>query len=88
QLSAAMKRDAHGGVTISSVKLASGALTADGQASLADNRLSADIKGALTDISLLSKDAKGAIAFALNAQGPSLAPDLSLTVNSDRLSVA
>ncbi|RVC43216.1 translocation/assembly module TamB, partial [Mesorhizobium sp. M4A.F.Ca.ET.090.04.2.1] len=88
QLSAAMKRDAHGGVTISSVKLASGALTADGQASLADNRLSADIKGALADISPLSKDAKGAIAFALNAQGPSLAPDLSLTVNSDRLSVA
>ncbi|WP_202302606.1 translocation/assembly module TamB domain-containing protein [Mesorhizobium sp. 131-2-1] len=88
QLSATLKRDAHGGVTISPVKLASGALTAEGQASLADNKLSADIKGALADISLLSKDAKGAIAFALTAQGPSLAPDLSLTVNSDRLSVA
>ncbi|RUW20322.1 translocation/assembly module TamB domain-containing protein, partial [Mesorhizobium sp. M4B.F.Ca.ET.013.02.1.1] len=88
QLSATLKRDTHGGVTISPVKLASGALTADGQASLADNKLSADIKGALADISLLSKDAKGAIAFALNAQGPSLAPDLSLTVDSDRLSVA
>ncbi|WP_292169680.1 translocation/assembly module TamB domain-containing protein, partial [Mesorhizobium sp.] len=88
QLSATLKRDTHGGVTINPVKLASGALTADGQASLADNKLSADIKGALADISLLSKDAKGAIAFALNAQGPSLAPDLSLTVDSDRLSVA
>ncbi|RWF31745.1 translocation/assembly module TamB domain-containing protein [Mesorhizobium sp.] len=88
QLSATLKRDTHGGVTINPVKLASGALTADGQASLADNKLSADIKGALADISLLSKDAKGAIAFAVNAQGPSLAPDLSLTVDSDRLSVA
>ncbi|TIW95250.1 MAG: translocation/assembly module TamB, partial [Mesorhizobium sp.] len=35
-----------------------------------------------------SGDAKGAIAFALNAQGSSTAPDLSLTVDSDRLSVA
>ncbi|RJT41706.1 translocation/assembly module TamB [Mesorhizobium waimense] len=88
QLSATLKRDAHGNVSASPVTLASGALTANGQASLADNKLSADIKGALSDISLLSKDAKGAIAFALNAQGPSLAPDLSLTVDSDRLSVA
>ncbi|TIS26307.1 MAG: hypothetical protein E5X11_28125, partial [Mesorhizobium sp.] len=48
----------------------------------------ADIRGALSDVSLLSKDAKGAIAFGLNAQGPIMAPDLSLTVNSDRLSVA
>ena len=88
QLSATLKRDAHGNVSASPVTLASGALTANGQASLADNKLSADIKGALADISLLSKDAKGAIAFALNAQGASLAPDLSLTVDSDRLSVA
>ncbi|CAN7517378.1 translocation/assembly module TamB domain-containing protein [Mesorhizobium sp. LjNodule214] len=88
QLSATLKRDAHGNVSASPVTLASGALTANGQASLADNKLSADIKGALSDISLLSKDAKGAIAFALNVQGASLAPDLSLTVDSDRLSVA
>ncbi|MER9685502.1 MULTISPECIES: translocation/assembly module TamB domain-containing protein [unclassified Mesorhizobium] len=88
QLSATLKRDANGNVSANPVTLASGALTADGQASLADNKLSANIKGALADISLLSKDAKGAISFALNAQGPSLAPDLSLTVSSDRLLVA
>ncbi|TIS72113.1 MAG: hypothetical protein E5W99_27340, partial [Mesorhizobium sp.] len=70
------------------LKLNSGALSADGQASLADKKLAADIRGALSDVSLLSKDAKGAIAFGLNAQGPIMAPDLSLTVNSDRLSVA
>ncbi|MER8577851.1 translocation/assembly module TamB domain-containing protein [Mesorhizobium sp. M1423] len=88
QLSAALKRDANGNVTANAIRLSSGALTADGQASLADNKLSADVKGALGDVSLLSKDAKGAISFALNAQGASTAPDLSLTVNSDRLSVA
>ncbi|PAQ03967.1 translocation/assembly module TamB domain-containing protein [Mesorhizobium mediterraneum] len=88
ELSAALKRDANGNVTANAIRLVSGALTADGQASLADNKLAADIKGVLADISLLSGDAKGAIAFALNAQGAGTAPDLSLTVNSDRLSVA
>ncbi|RWN89110.1 MAG: translocation/assembly module TamB, partial [Mesorhizobium sp.] len=88
QLSAALKRDANGDVTANAIRLVSGALTADGQASLADNKLTVDIKGALADISLLSGDANGAITFALNAQGASTAPDLSLTVNSDRLSVA
>ncbi|MER9440024.1 translocation/assembly module TamB domain-containing protein [Mesorhizobium sp. M0340] len=88
QLSAALKRDANGNVTANAVRLSSGSLTADGQASLAANKLSADVKGALGDVSLVSKDAKGAISFALNAQGASTAPDLSLTVNSDRLSVA
>lgn len=88
QLSATTQRDAKGNVSVGPVKVASGAFTADGQASIADNTLSAAIKGALADISLLSKDAKGAITFALNAQGAPTAPDLSLTVNSDRLSVA
>ncbi len=88
QFSAALKRDANGNITANAVRLVSGAFSADGQASLADNKVNADVKGALADISLLSKDAKGAIAFALNAQGASKAPDLSLTVNGERLSVA
>ncbi|MDX8479663.1 translocation/assembly module TamB domain-containing protein [Mesorhizobium sp. VK24D] len=88
QLSATTQRDAKGNVSVGPVKVASGAFAADGQASIADNKLSAAIKGALADISLLSKDAKGAITFALDAQGAAAAPDLSLTVNSDRLSVA
>ncbi|WP_421912272.1 translocation/assembly module TamB domain-containing protein [Mesorhizobium sp.] len=88
QLSASLKRDAGGNVSVDAVNLSSGALTAQGQASLADNKLTADIKGGLSDISLLSKDAKGAIAFALNAQGSATAPDLSLSVNSEHLSVA
>ncbi|TPL56435.1 translocation/assembly module TamB [Mesorhizobium sp. B2-4-2] len=88
QLSAMLKREPNGNIAIGGLTLASGALTAQGQASLADNTLAADIKGVLGDVSLLSKDAKGAIAFALNAQGPATAPDLSLTVDSDKLSVA
>jgi translocation and assembly module TamB len=88
QISATLKRDPKGGLTVDDLKLASGALSAAGQASLADNKVAADITGALGDISVLSKDAKGAIAFALNAQGPAMAPDLSLTVDSDRLLVA
>ncbi|WP_027167605.1 translocation/assembly module TamB domain-containing protein [Mesorhizobium sp. WSM3224] len=88
QLSAALKRDANGNVNVDGLKLNSGALSADGQASLGDGRLAADIRGALSDVSRLSKDAEGAIAFALNAQGPVTAPDLSMTVSSDRLSVA
>ncbi|TIP05773.1 MAG: translocation/assembly module TamB, partial [Mesorhizobium sp.] len=88
QLSGALKRDVNGNVNIGSLKLNSGALSADGQASLADGKLAAGIRGALSDVSGLSKDAKGAIAFALNAQGPVAAPDLSMTVDSDRLLVA
>ena len=88
QLSGTLKRDANGDVNVDGLKLSSGALSANGQASLAEGRLAADIKGALSDVSGLSKDAKGAIAFALNAQGPVTAPDLSLNVGSDRLSVA
>ncbi|RUX24547.1 translocation/assembly module TamB, partial [Mesorhizobium sp. M7A.F.Ca.US.011.01.1.1] len=87
EIGATLKRDPKGSINIGGLKLTSGALTADGQASLADNKVAADIKGALSDISLLSKDAKGAIAFALNAQGPAAAPDLSLTIDSDRLLV-
>ncbi|WP_217569624.1 translocation/assembly module TamB domain-containing protein [Mesorhizobium sp. GbtcB19] len=88
KLSAALKRDANGNVNVDGLKLNSGALSANGQASLVDGKLAADIRGALSDVSLLSKDAKGAIAFALNAQGPVTAPDLSMTVDSDRLLVA
>ncbi|MEW6632374.1 MAG: translocation/assembly module TamB domain-containing protein [Pseudomonadota bacterium] len=88
QFSATTQRDTKGNVSVGPVKLVSGALTADAHASIADNKLSAAVKGALADMSLLSKDAKGAITFSLDAQGAPTAPDLSLTVNSDKLSVA
>lgn len=87
-LNAALKRDAGGDITVNPIRLASGPLSADGQASVTDNKVSAVIKGVLADISGLSKDAKGAISFSLNADGPVAAPDLSMTVGSDRLTVA
>jgi translocation and assembly module TamB len=88
RLSAKLKRDATGNVSANSVQLVSGALTATGQASLADGRLSATVDGALADVSLLSRDADGSITFAATAQGESAAPDPSLTVESERLLVA
>ena len=70
------------------VKLASGALSADGQASLADNKVSADIKGALHDISHAVQGGQGRHRFRAECTGPAWRRDLSLTVDSDRLSVA
>ncbi|MGB3538246.1 MAG: translocation/assembly module TamB domain-containing protein [Mesorhizobium sp.] len=87
-LSVALKRDANGNVTANSLKLLSGAVSANGNASFVDGKIAADLKGALADVSLLSKDAKGAIGFALAAKGEPVMPDVSLTVESDRLVVA
>lgn len=87
-LSAALNRDANGNVTANSLKLLSGAVSANGNASFVDGKIAADLKGALADVSLLSKDAKGALGFALAAKGDPVMPDVSLTVESDRLVVA
>ena len=87
-LSAAIDRDAKGNLAVDGLKLSSGALQANGKASLADGALAASVQGGLSDLSLLSKDAKGAISFGVEAKGPTLGPDLSLTVGSERLSVA
>lgn len=87
-LTAALKRDANGNVSADSLKLSSGAVSADGKASLSGGKVAAELKGALADVSLLSKDAKGAIALAATAQGALAAPDVSVTVESAKLSVA
>ena len=87
-LSAALKRDANGNVSADSLKLSSGAVSADGKASLSDGKVAAELKGALADVSLLSRDAQGAIALSATAQGDLTAPDVSLTVESGKLSVA
>lgn len=88
KLSAAVNRDAKGNLAVDGLKLASGALDASGKASLTDGTLAATLQGALADLSLLSKDAAGAIRFDMQASGPTAAPDLSLTVDSDRMTVA
>ena len=88
KLLAAINRDAKGNLAVDGLKLASGALDASGKASLTDGTLAATLQGALADLSLLSKDAAGAIRFDVQASGPTAAPDLSLTVDSDRMTVA
>jgi translocation and assembly module TamB len=88
KLSAALSRDASGNLAVDGLRLSSGALNANGKASLTDGALAASIRGGLSDLSLLSKDARGSVDFGVEANGPTLAPDLSLTVDSERITVA
>ena len=88
QFSATASRDAEGSFAANAIELTSGALKAQGTARVKGSEIDADLKGSFADISLLSKDAKGAIDFALTAKGARTAPDVSLTVTSDRIEAA
>jgi translocation and assembly module TamB len=87
-LTAALARDAQGNVTAKSLELDSGPVSAKGNASFVDGIIKAYLKGSLSDISRLSKDASGAINLTASAKGPPTAPDVSLTLGSDKLSMA
>nr|WP_184698008.1 translocation/assembly module TamB domain-containing protein [Aminobacter aganoensis] len=88
QFSATASRDAEGAFAANAIKLTSGALKAQGTARMQGSEIDADLKGSFADVSLLSKEAKGAIDFALTAKGARTAPDVSLTVTSDRIEAA
>lgn len=88
QLSATASRDAEGGFDANAIEFTSGALTARGTARMKGTDVDADLKGSFADISLLSKEAKGAVDFALTAKGARTAPDVSLTVTSNRIEAA
>ena len=88
EVSAKLGRDAAGGFSAETVSIVSGALNASGNARLDDKSVDAALSGALADVSLLSKDATGAIEFALTAKGEISGPDISLTVTSDRIEAA
>ena len=88
EISAKLGRDAAGGFSAETVSIVSGALNASGNARLDDKSVDAALSGALADVSLLAKDAKGAIEFALAAKGEISGPDISLTVTSDRIEAA
>lgn len=88
QFSATASRDAEGSFAANAIELTSGALKAQGTARMKGSEIDADLKGSFADVSLLSKDAKGAIDFALTAKGARTAPDVSLTVTSDRIEAA
>ncbi|MBE1207593.1 translocation/assembly module TamB [Aminobacter carboxidus] len=88
QFSATASRDAEGSFAANAIEFTSGALTASGTARMKGTDVDADLKGSFADISLLSKDAKGSVDFALTAKGARTAPDISLTVTSDRIEAA
>ncbi|MBX3569122.1 MAG: translocation/assembly module TamB domain-containing protein [Rhizobiaceae bacterium] len=88
QLAAAISRDAQGAIAARSISVTSGPLQATGAASLSGETLDAEIKGTLGDIAPLAGQAKGAIGFSATAKGALSAPDLDVTVSSDRLLVA
>ncbi|WP_378949825.1 translocation/assembly module TamB domain-containing protein [Mesorhizobium sp. ANAO-SY3R2] len=88
QFSATASRDAEGAIAANAIELTSGALKAEGTARMKGSEIDADLKGSFADISLLSKQAKGAVDFALTASGARTAPEVKLTVTSDRIEAA
>ncbi len=87
-LSVSLKRDSNGNVTAEGLNLAGGALSATGSGSFIDGQIGADLKGGVADVSLLSKDARGAIGFELSAEGSPAMPDVALSLGSEKLVVA
>ncbi len=55
---------------------------------MSDDQVDADVKGALADVSPLSAQANGSIAFLATAKGALAAPDVALSVTSDKMTVA
>lgn len=87
-LSGTVKREPAGEITVDGLKLVSGGLTADGGAKLQADTIEATIRGALADIGPLAQGATGSVSFSLGASGRRDAPDLSLSVGSDRIEAA
>ncbi|WP_333474386.1 translocation/assembly module TamB domain-containing protein [Aminobacter sp. HY435] len=88
QFSATASRDAEGAFAANAIELTSGALKAQGTARVQGSEIDADLKGSFADVSLLSREASGAIDFALTARGARTAPDVTLNVTADSLEVA
>ena len=87
-LTASIVRDTEGHVSASPFAVSSGALSASGKIQSANEEIDADITGQLGDVGLLAKGASGAVEFAMTAKGALSAPDVSLTVTSDRIEAA
>ncbi len=70
------------------LSLRSGSLSVDGVAKIAPEGIDVDLKGALADVAPLAPQASGGIGFAVKATGALTAPELALTVTSEKLTVA
>ncbi|SMH50563.1 translocation/assembly module TamB domain-containing protein [Mesorhizobium australicum] len=84
-LAGRITRDADRAIDASGLKVASGPLTTEGSIRIADGKVTADLDGALSDLSRLAADVAGAASFELSANGPLFGPDLSVTLSSERI---
>ena len=87
-ISGSIVRDTEGHVSADPFAMSSGSLSASGKIRSENDLIDTEIVGKLGDVGLLAKDASGAVDFALTAKGALAAPDVSLTVTSDRIEAA
>jgi translocation and assembly module TamB len=83
-----VRRSAVGVIDFTGLDIASGPLTARGQATLTDGTINAAATGGLNDLSRLSDQVSGGATFAIEAIGPVSGPSLTVNLASDRLESA
>ena len=88
QLDADISRDHEGMVSADPFSISSGELSASGRVRAANQEIDAEITGRLGNVGLLAEGATGAVDLAVTAQGSLAAPDVSLTLTSDRIEAA
>ncbi|MDQ2703579.1 MAG: translocation/assembly module TamB [Pseudomonadota bacterium] len=88
QLDADVSRDHEGMVSADPFAISSGELSASGRVRTANQQIDAEIAGRLGDVGLLAQGASGGVDLAVTAEGALAAPDVSLTVTSDRIEAA
>ena len=84
-LAASLERDSSGNVSANSLTVDSDGLTAKGSARLREDTIDAELSGALADVKPLAPQASGAVALSITAKGSLVAPDVDLTLTSNRL---
>jgi translocation and assembly module TamB len=87
-LDGTIRRDHEGLVSADPFTLRSGPLQATGTIRTRNGEIDALLTGTLADIAPLAQGASGAVSLSASAKGPLSTPDVSLTVNSDRIVAA
>ncbi len=83
-----LDRAGDGALSVSGLDVSSGALTAEGSASLRGGTVEASLSGAISDLSRLSAQAQGASHFALAASGDLARPTVKVEAGSEKMTVA
>jgi translocation and assembly module TamB len=84
-VTATLNRDAAGVIRLDPLTAKSGNIDAGGSIAYAIDRIDADLKGGLADISKLSPQLSGSANFTLRATGAPAAPDFAATVTSGKI---